>query len=230
MWLEPVSERPPQHARRGARRANLRHVVLAVEEIGRVTRIEGHGRETRKRRELRPRPLPPVPHKIVHTEGARSRGMRAHRRRIPRFEIEVSPRRAWPFLAPGIAALPRALRRSVGGAMELRLGRQFAAQPFRIRRGLGVAHVSRPLQWQTNLAKHRVVHPEVALAPPEHRMLDAFLLLPGPGFLTPQRTVLVAPCLHEPQKIVIRYVVVLDGELVHRYFMRAKFVVPPEIG
>src|SRR5713226_7874183 len=154
--------------------------------------------------------------------------MRGHRRRIPRFEIEVSPRCTRRLLAPRIAPLPRPLRRSIRGAMKLRFGRQFAPQPFRIRGGLGVAHVSRPLQWQTNLAKHRPAHPEVALAPPEHRMLDAFLRLPGPGFVTPKRTALVAARLHKPQEIVIRYVVVLDGEFVQRDFMRPEFVVPPE--
>src|SRR5712692_6683394 len=228
MRLEPVSERPPQHARCGARRATLHHIVLAVKEICRVTRLERHRSESWKRRELRPRPLPPVPQKIVHSEGTRACGMLAHRRRIPRFEIEVSPRRARRLLAPGIAALPCAVGRSVRSAMKLRFARQFAAQPFRIRGGLRVAYVSRPLQWQTNFAKHRMVHPEVALAPPEHRMLDAFLLLPAPGFFTPKGTVLVAARLDESKKIVISYVVVLDCELFHCYFMRAKFVVPTE--
>src|SRR5216684_8718455 len=107
MRLEPISERPPQHARSGARRATLHHVVLAVKEIRGIAWIERHRRKPRKRRELRPRPLPPVSGKILHAESACSRGMRAHRRRIPRFEIEVSPGRARGFLAPRIAALPR---------------------------------------------------------------------------------------------------------------------------
>src|SRR5260370_2721581 len=181
MRLEPVWERPPQHASGGARRAALHYEVLAVEEICGVIRIEGHGREPRKRRELRPGPLPPVPHKIMNPNGARARGMRADRRGIPRFEIEISPGSAWRFLAPGITALQRAIGRSIRGAMELRFGRQFAAEPFRIRAGLRVAHVSWPLGRQTNLAKHRSVDPQIAFAHPEHRMLDAFLHLPGPA-------------------------------------------------
>src|SRR5438132_8476329 len=105
MRLQPISKRPAQHARCGARRAALHHVVLAVKEICRVTRIERHGRESRKRCKLRSRPLPAVPHKIVHAESACSRRMRSHRRRIPRFKMEVSFGCAWPFFAPRIAAL-----------------------------------------------------------------------------------------------------------------------------
>src|SRR5467141_491586 len=228
MRLEPISERAPEHARCGARRAALHHVMLAAEKIYRIAWIEWHRRKPRKRRELRPCPLPPVPDKIVHAESARSRWMYAHRRGIPRFEIEIPPGRARRFLAPRISALPRAVGRSIRGAMKLRFGRQFASQPLRIRVGLGVAHVYRPLLRQTNFAKHRAINPQVALAPPEHRMLDAFLRLPRPGFLAPQRAVLVAASLHEPRKIVIRHIVVVYGELIHRDFVRVKLVVPPE--
>src|SRR5712664_2705140 len=228
MRLEPVSERPPQHARSGARRATHHYVVLAVEKIRGIVWIEWHRRKPRKWHERRPRPLPPVSDKILYAESARSRGIRAHRRGIPRFEIKISPGRARRFLAPGIAALPPAVGRAIRGAMKLCFGRQFASQPLRIRGGLGVAHIYRPFLRQTNLAKHRVINPQVALAPPEHRMLDAFLGLPGPGFLTPKRAVLVGPRLHKPQKIVVRYVVVVDGELAHLDLMRAKFVVPAE--
>src|SRR5260370_27186843 len=226
MWLEPVSERPPQHACSGARRAALHHIVLAVEKICGIVWIERHRRKPRKRRELRPRPLPPVADNIMNPKRARSRGMRAYRRGIPGFEIEVSPGCARRFLAQGIAAFPPAVGRAIRGAMKLCFGRQFASQPFRIRGGLGVAHVYRPFLRQTNLAKHRVINPQVALAPPEHRMLDAFLCLPGPGFLTPKSPVLVAPRVHKPPKIAARYVVVVDGELAHLAFMRAKFVGP----
>ena len=59
-------------------------------------------------------------------------------------------------------------------------------------------------------------------------MLNAFLGLPSPSLVTPKSTVLVAPGLHKPQKIVIRYVVVVDRKLLHRHFMRAEFVIPRE--
>src|SRR5258708_27366822 len=170
MRLEPVSERPAQHARSGARGASLHHVVLAVEKICGIVWIERHRRKPRKRRELRPRPLPPVSDNIMNPKRARSRGMRAHRRGIPRFEIEVSPGCARRFLAPGIAALPPAVGRAIRGAMKLCFGRQFASQPLRIRGGLGVAHIYRPFLWQTYFAKHRVINPQVAFAPPEHWM------------------------------------------------------------
>src|SRR6266478_3529530 len=228
MRLKPVSERPPQHARCRARRAALHHVVLAIKEIRGVTRIEGHRSESREGRKLCPRPLPSVPHQVMHAESARTRWMRPDRRRIPRFEIEISLGRAGPFLAPRIAALPHAVRRSISSAMKLRLGRQSAPQPFRVRGGLGVAHVNRPFQRQTNLAEHRAISPEVAFAPPEHRMLDAFFRFPVPGFLAPQRAVLVASRLDKAEKIVIRDVVILNRELVHLYFMSLKFVVPSE--
>src|SRR5260370_75497 len=228
MRLEPISERPPQHARSGARRATLHHIVLAVKEVCGVARIEGHGRKSWKWRKLRPRPLPPVPHEIVYAKSTRPGGMCSHWQGDPRFEIEIPPGRARRFFAPRIAALPHALRRSIRRAMKLRFGRQFASQPFRIRSGFGVAHVDRPLQRQSYLAKHRPVVPEVAFAPPEHGMLNTFLCLPVPGLLTPKGSVLVAPRLHEPQKIVIRYVVILDGEFIDGDFVRPKFVVPPE--
>src|SRR5260370_105539 len=130
MRLEPVSKRTPQHARGGARRATFHHIVLAVKKIRGIARIKGHGRESRKRRKLRPRPLPPVPHKIMHAECACTGGMRSRRQRIPRFEIEISPGRARLFFAPELAALPGALRRSIVRPMKLRLGRPFTRKPL----------------------------------------------------------------------------------------------------
>src|SRR5256885_12708892 len=95
MRLEPISERPAKHASRRARRATLHHVMLAVKEICGIARIESHGGESWKWSKLRSRPLPAIPHKIVHAKSAHSRGMRAHRRRIPRLEIEISLGRTW---------------------------------------------------------------------------------------------------------------------------------------
>src|SRR5437016_1435991 len=228
MRLEPVSERSPQHTCSGARRATLHHIMLAVKKVCRIVWIERHRRKPRKWCELRPRPLPTVSNKIVHAESARARGMCSRRRGIPRLEIEVSPGSAGRFLAPGIAAFFPALGGSIRGAMKLRFGWQFTPKPLCIRGGLRVAHVYRPLLRQAYLAKHGAINPQVSLAAPEQGMLNAFLGLPGPSFVAPKGTVLVAPRLHEPQKIVIRYVVVVDGELVHSDFMRAKFVVPAE--
>src|SRR5260370_42379202 len=141
MRLKPVSERPPQHARSGARRAALHHVVLAVEKICGIVWIERHRRKPRKRRELRPRPLPPVADNIMNPKRARSRGMRAYRRGIPRFEIEVSPGCARRFLAPGIAAFPPAVGRALPGAVKLCFGRPFACPPLHIRGVPGLAPI-----------------------------------------------------------------------------------------
>src|SRR5437879_13032320 len=130
MRLEPVSKRSPQHARSGARRATLHHIVVAVEEICGIVRIERHWCKPRKWRELRPRPLPTVPHEIVHAESASAWDMRPHRRRIPRFEIEVSPGRARCFLAPGVAPFLPPPRPSVPGTMKLGSGCQFTPKPL----------------------------------------------------------------------------------------------------
>src|SRR5258708_12613601 len=89
MRLEPVSERPPQHARGGARRATLHHVVLAVKETRGVTRIEGHRRESRKCRELRPRPFPPITHKIMHAKRAPPAAVPPHHPPTPSSKLHI---------------------------------------------------------------------------------------------------------------------------------------------
>src|SRR5260370_3517822 len=170
MRLEPIPERAPQHARSGARRATLHHIVLAVKEVCGVARIEGHGRKSWKWRKLRPRPLPPVPHEIVYAKSTRPGGMCSHWQGVPRFEIEIPPGRARRFFAPRIAALPHALRRSIRRAMKLRFARHFASQPFRIRTAFGVAHVDRPLPRQSYLPKPRPAFPEVSFLSPSHRL------------------------------------------------------------
>src|SRR6202040_2537896 len=106
------------------------HVVLAVKEVCRVARIEGHRRKSWKRRKLRPRPFPAVSNKVVHAESAGARWMRPHWRRIPRLKIKVARARTRRFFSPRIAALPTAVRRSVRCARKLRFGRKTAAEPF----------------------------------------------------------------------------------------------------
>src|SRR5260370_24912231 len=224
MRLEPVSERTAQHARGRSRRATLHHVVLAVKEIGRIARVEGHWRKARKRRDLCSRLLPPVPHKIVHTESARTGGVRTHWRKIPGMKIEVPSAVTGFFFAPRIAALHRAIRCSVGGPMKLRFRRESSPQPFRIGGSLGVTHVNRPFLRQTNLPEHSAVHPDASVAPPQCWMLYPFLLLPRPGIVTPQRTVLVATGLDKSQNIAVRHVVIVDGQFPDLHLMCTKFV------
>ena len=48
MRLEPVAERAPEHAGRGAAGSSLLDVVLAVEEVCGVARVEREGLETRE--------------------------------------------------------------------------------------------------------------------------------------------------------------------------------------
>src|SRR4029077_17540136 len=104
--------------------------------------------------------LPSVPHKVMHAESAPARWMRAYRRRIPQSKIEISLGCAGSFLAPRIAALFRAIRRSISSAMKLRLGRQLAPQPFRIRGSFGVARGEPPLPRATQLPQERGVKPQ----------------------------------------------------------------------
>src|SRR5205823_15080656 len=168
--------------------------------------------------DARPRATPNVPDANVGADSARAWESSRSSRGIPRFEIEVSRGRARGFLAPGVAPFLPALWRSVRGTMKLRFGWQFTAKPLRICGGLGMAHVYRPLQGQAYLAEHAAINPEIAFATPKHRMLNAFLGLPSPSLVTPKSRVLVAPRLHKPQKIVIRYIVVVDRKLLDRHF------------
>src|SRR5215467_15164128 len=102
MRLEPVAERPPQHARCGARRTAFRYIMLAIEEIRGIAWVERHGCEARKRRKLRARPLPAVSDEIADAERACSGRVRADRRRIPRLKIEIAVTLARSLFTPWI--------------------------------------------------------------------------------------------------------------------------------
>src|SRR5579864_4391700 len=67
--LEPVAERPAQHAGGGSRRGTLHDVVLIVKEIGRIAGIKREWRKARKWREERARPLPSVAEKASRAKG-----------------------------------------------------------------------------------------------------------------------------------------------------------------
>src|SRR5258707_2714852 len=187
MWLEPVAERPPQHASRRARRAPFHDVVLSIEEIRRVSWIKRHGSESGKWLEFCARPLPAVAHHILNAKSARPARIRSHRTRIPMRKIKISVPRFRRFLAPWIVALHFRVRSAVRRAMKLLLGWQLASKPLRIRRRLRVAHVHRPVHRQPDLPKHRAIQPQISRAPPKSRMLHALFFLPSPRFLVPQR-------------------------------------------
>src|SRR5260370_42326706 len=118
MWLEPVAERPPQHASRRARRSPLNNVVLSIEEIRRVSGIKRHRRESGKWFEFRARPFPAVAHDILNAESARPAWIRSHRTRIPMRKIKISVPRFGRFLAPWIISLHFRLRTAVRHAMK----------------------------------------------------------------------------------------------------------------
>ena len=99
MRLEPVAERPPQHARGRARRTALHHEVLPIEEIRGIPGIERKWLEPGKGRKRRARPFPAIPHEIGDAEiavalrvrsrrepdpSARNQNCRAARRALPR--------------------------------------------------------------------------------------------------------------------------------------------------
>src|SRR5215469_3679899 len=122
--LEPVSKRPPQHTGGCAGGAALHHVVLSVKKIGRITRIEGHRRETREWRKRRSCPLPTVAHNIVNTKSAGSSRVRANGIRIPMSEVEITVPLAWCFVSPRIQPLDVFFGSAVSSTMELLFGWQ----------------------------------------------------------------------------------------------------------
>src|SRR5216683_6108256 len=138
MWLEPVAERPPQHASRRARRSPLHDVVLSIEEIRLVSGIKRHRREAGKWFEFRARPFPAVAHHILNAKSARPARIRTHRARIPMRKIKIPIPRFRCFLAPRITSLHFGVRSAVRRAMKLLLGWQLAPEPLRVRRRLRV--------------------------------------------------------------------------------------------
>ena len=226
MRLEPVAKRAAQHACGGARRSAFGYIVLAVEEIRGVAGIEGHGRESGERRKFGARPFPAVTNEIVDTKSACARGMRTDRGGIPGAKIEIAVTLGGRFFSPGIAALLPAIRRPIRGAMELGFGGKLAAEPVGVGGGFSVADVHGPLLGEANLAKHRAIEPEIAVAAPERGMLDVFFGFPGPGFGSPERAVVVAAGLDESEEVVVGDVVAFDHESRHVHFMGGAFVVP----
>src|SRR3954454_16481739 len=74
---KPVPKAASNQLRRSRRRRSLHHVVLAVEEVGRVLRIRRHRSEAGKAIEDRRRPLPAVASEIVNSPRADAARIRA---------------------------------------------------------------------------------------------------------------------------------------------------------
>ena len=176
--LEPVAEaRADEVVRRGPRCA-LEHVVLAVEEVGRVARIARDiGLEARQALEDRVRPFPPIADQVLHAPHAGTRRMRPHRHGGPLVEVEI------PVLRGGIGAPREALHCTgiaEGCAVKLRLGGQARALPAGIGARLGQAHVDGPIPHglEREQVEDRAIHPPVRVSLPHHRMFEAGLLAP----------------------------------------------------
>src|SRR5580765_1927576 len=88
--LKPITERPPQHARRCAGRTAFHHIVLAIEEIRRISGIKGHRRETGKRFEFGARPFPAVTDQVMDSISACAARIGTYRAGIPMREIKIS--------------------------------------------------------------------------------------------------------------------------------------------
>src|ERR1700686_3970008 len=88
MRLEPVPERPPQHACSCARRAAFHHEMLSVKKISGISGIERECLETGEGRKRRARPLPAIPHKIGNAEIAVALRVGSRGNGIPALEIK----------------------------------------------------------------------------------------------------------------------------------------------
>src|SRR5205085_6827328 len=139
---EPVAEARTYQFSRGCRRRAFDHVVLAVEELGRVLGIGRHRGEAGKRTEDGRRPFPPVADQIVHTPGTRRK--RADGHRLEAGKIEMTPRRCG-----SVTLVTRWI--SVGGAMELGFGHQTTTFPPRVSARFRLAHVDGPVSRQRDL-------------------------------------------------------------------------------
>src|SRR5487761_2556572 len=90
MRLEPVPERPSQHACGCARGTTLHHEVLPIEEIRGITGIKRKWLKPGKGRERRARPFPSISHQIGNAEVAVPLGIRSSGNRVPALEIKIA--------------------------------------------------------------------------------------------------------------------------------------------
>ncbi|CAM2143960.1 hypothetical protein PT2222_150196 [Paraburkholderia tropica] len=113
-------------------------------------------------------------------------------------------------------------------ALPFGFGRQPRAAPAREGARFRVAHVDGPRERQRNIVEHRAQTPALRTAMPEHRMLDAFGLAPGPVGLGPEVAAAISAIVHEIEKRVVRDHIAVDLERGHIHLLLAEFVVPAE--
>src|SRR5580704_13888575 len=118
MWLKPVAERWPQHARGRARRAAFHDKVFAVEKVSRVSAVKRKWLESAERRENGRRPLPSVSQHALRTERTSAFRKRIHRDGIPTMQIKIAELRTGLVAAPRIGSFI-SFCSSVGGALPL---------------------------------------------------------------------------------------------------------------
>src|SRR5258708_8030194 len=128
MWLEPVAERPSQHACGRARRTALQDEVLAIEEICGIPGIKRKWLEPQEGRKQRAGPFPTIPHEIRDAEVAVALRIRSHWNRVPTLEIKIAVPCGWRFRAPRVRAFAAGAS-AVSGAMPFRFARQFFSSP-----------------------------------------------------------------------------------------------------
>src|SRR4051812_20095910 len=98
---EPVAEAAASQFSCCPRRRAFHHIVLTVEEVGRVLRVRGHRFETGERTKNGRRPLPSIPGEIVDAPRARARRKRSNRGRFEPGETEVAVFRSGRDFSPG---------------------------------------------------------------------------------------------------------------------------------
>src|SRR4029077_7608376 len=209
MRLEPVPERPPQHARGRARRTTLHHEVLPIEEIRRISGIKRKWLEPGKRSERRARPFPTIPDEIGNAEVAVTPWVRSCRNRVPALEIKIAVPRGRRFRAPGVGTFAAAAS-AARGAMPFRFARQFFSCPARIGRSFVVADVYRPVERQRNFRKHRAIGPGISVWNPKRWKAMLLRSNPFPPGIAPEAAAFIASVAHESQVVSVGHVVRID--------------------
>ena len=209
MRLEPVAERPPEHARGRARRTALHHEVLAIEEIRRVPGIKRKWMESRERRKRRARPFPTVPNDVGDAEVADALGVRSRGNRIPALKIKIAVPRGGRFRAPGVLAFFTAAS-AARGSMPFCFARQFFAGPARIRRRFIVADVHGPVKRQRNFRKHGAIAPGIPARNPKRGIGMLLGSDPFPSGIAPETASLITAVAHESQIISVGNIVGVD--------------------
>src|SRR5260370_8895144 len=203
MRLKPVAESRPQHTCSGALRTALHDEVFAIEKIGGVSAIERKRLESWEWRENRGGPLPHIAQHVMYTKGAAAFGKSIDRRWIPMAEVKVAQTRIRLEIAPGILAF-RSISYAISRSVPLFFCRERLPRPTRVRRGLRMTHVDRPVERQRDFFEHAAIEPAVGRLFPEHWMRNCVSRLPVPVVVAPESAHLIAASGHEIEVLPAR--------------------------